>query len=419
MDRWLTSQTQIDQFTGCQRRWAWRYIAGIKPPPTPAMLLGTEVENTQLQPYLQDGRQPDRSKLAGEIAHAMLPMLPPPKTPGMAMQKHFILPSPTGLFAYQGYIDLWLPDARKVPKMPGLPGRVPFIGDFKTTSDLKWAHGEDSLRTNTQWVLYAMNEVATVGERIPTIDTQWMYGQTRKPHKTKRVHLRVVGDDAEKGGLDAKQLVTPNDVANRFLEIDDIALAMFRIIESGAGPLDLPPTPSHCDAYNTVCPYASNCNLSPSQKLGAKVERKMGDMMSALQALRAKKNGTTVAPAPAPAPVPSPAPPPPPPEPELPAWAKETKPYEGVAAKPPGAPAGINPPESALPPAPPVGVEEPKKRGRPKKVAEAVESSAKDNAELLTKLAPADISSELVVRVVHTFDVETIAALVVAIKGAA
>jgi len=118
-------------YRDCPRKWAWRYLLGLKPPQHPAAALGDEVDSGQLQPYLREGRPIDLTKQAGQIAAAALPYLPLPQTPGLVLQKEFHLPAPTweqtGLW-FTGFIDLWAPDSKI---LPGCAGGVPGVTDFK------------------------------------------------------------------------------------------------------------------------------------------------------------------------------------------------------------------------------------------------------------------------------------------------
>lgn len=326
----LYSASQIALFRECARKWAWRYIAGLKTEPHPSAVLGTEVDNEQLQPYLRDGRPFDFTRESGYIAASGIEWLPQPKLPGLEVQKHFVMPSPAsgGKFQFQGYMDLWLPDSAPVP---GLAGGVPFVGDFKTTSNLKWAKNAVVLSTDVQAMLYAT--YALYATRAEQVDLTWIYFQTKGPRRSMRTHLRVHTDH----------------VVTQFRAIEETALQMHAAREAGVEPLELPPTPSQCEAYGG-CPYRSRCNLSPADhiaSLSAKV-----DMSSLLDNLRAKKAGASGAPS-AGAPGTETAKPP---------IGSASPPVETEAAPPapPPSPLGVNPPEKDLPPA------EPRKKRGPK-----------------------------------------------------
>ena len=243
----LISASQISTFRECQRKWAWRHIAKLETPPHPSAALGTEVHDTQLGPYLTEGKPFDYTRDSGYIAASLLEFLPQPKTPGMVVEKHFILPSPAsgGEFAYQGYKDLWLPGG-----LPGSSGDIPAVVDFKTTSDLKWAKNEKALSVDVQAMLYATN--ALFETKAKEVDLAWLYAQTRGARKSKRTYLRVHEDH----------------VIEQFRAIEETALEMFEAKQTVTDPLSLPPSPSQCEAYGG-CPYRNRCNLSPTDYLAA------------------------------------------------------------------------------------------------------------------------------------------------------
>jgi hypothetical protein len=423
------SASQINDYRECPRRWGWKRIARIEDKQKVSALLGTEVDDEQIQPYLRDGRPFDYSKPAlvnergvpltpsGYVAASMLPFLPQPKTVGI--QHHFQIPSPTWItvdgkrehvgFGFQGYADLWADDSIK---LPGCVGGVPGIGDTKTSTDIgKWAKTEKDLLTDVQAMLYALACMFETGAR--TVDLDWIYGQTRGTRKAKQVVVRVHTEHVE------EQFEAINVTALEMFGIRQIADV---VEDKRSAVLALDPDPDSCGAFGG-CPYQSECNLSPQQlqqafaakaarlgtrKLpvipGTEGEITMGtqDMLAALRAKKAAQagqSGATASSVPAPAAtlpaaaaaVAAPAPPSSPPvqqvtSPEtglpaaLPAWATETKPFTGYANG--AAPLGINPPESTLPPAPPLGVtsvpatEAPKRTRRTKAEMEAARAAA-------------------------------------------
>ncbi len=338
----LVSASQIKLFGDeCQRKWGFSYLAKLKTPPNAAAALGIDVDDNQLQPYLRTGRAFDYSKESGHIAAAGLAYLPKPMSLGLEVQKHFKMPSHTTQdFAYQGYMDLWLPKGG----MPDLDGEYPVVCDFKTTSNFRYAKTTETLATDVQAQLYAMN--AFWETRAPAVDLVWLYFSTKGPRKVKRVHLRMF----------------PDKVAAQFEKINTTAVEMFGIrkaFEALSQPEraedfvlhELPPNPDMCEVYGG-CPYRSRCNLSPDQIVdahaakheafraqGNTLDMSNEDTVSLLASLRKRQ------------------------------------------APPPVSVVGINPPESTLAPAPAVGVaaapaalvepakllqiEEPKKRGRP------------------------------------------------------
>lgn len=360
----LYSASQVTGFVDCERKWAWRYIAGIKTPQNASAALGTEVDDTQLQPYLRDGRPLDFSRESGYIAAPGLVFLPQPMTSGLEVQKRFVIPSPSFAdgkhigFGFQGYLDLWLPNGG----MPDIEDDNPIVCDFKTTGNWKYAKTPKDLETDPQAQLYATWAMYATKKRV--VDLAWVYFSTKGTRKAKRVHLRVHGDH----------------VAEQFERINGIAIRMDDIRKTVTDPLELKPNVDMCESYGG-CPYRDKCNLSPAQIIDAKVghwARQMEDSVmgnttqgggnaGGLLARLKKQREEALAAAGGAAPVTADdvakA------EAALPTWL--TSPVDPRKAL------GINPPESALPPAPPVGaveapaapVEAKKGPGRPRKNA--------------------------------------------------
>lgn len=330
----------------CQRKWALRTVAKLQAEPTKAALLGTSVDEGQLQPYLTQGRPFDTSKSDGsaEIAETALEHLPKPKTPGMSVQKKFILPGPSSdvtkvPYGYLGYKDLYLPSSAVLPFPPPEDAPkfhdsviIPAVVDFKTTGDFKWAKSASTLRKDPQAVIYAMNAIYETG--APAVDLAWIYMRTKGARVARRVHLRVLA----------------GDVAREFKKIDDVGVKIVETRKQSFAPewegkgfdfaMSLPPNPDACENYGG-CPYRSHCgpmiNVDFKKALEAPVEASMGDSMDLFASL-AKR-----------------APDAPPPATTSPVMGVSDSAVPGDAPAAQPAPLGINPPEKNLPPAPPVG----------------------------------------------------------------
>lgn len=380
----LASASQISLFDeereGCERKWGWKYLAKLPDPPGPGALLGTEVDDKQLQPYLGAGRPLDFTRHSGYVAATGLAFLPKPMTPGMGLQTHCVLPSPSplpdgGELRFQGYLDIWTPDgsvwpeASFDPKEGSRDSRIPVVGDSKTTGNWKYQKHAADLKTDVQAMLYATWAMRVTGSRV--VDLIWVYFGTKGALKARRSHARIYADD----------------VAEQFERINRTALRIYDARKNVTDPLQLKPNPKTCGAFGG-CPYQAKCNLAPSELIDATAaqhwaRQEKSDMsntstgagLSGLAKLRAAK-AAQGAPAAAPAVTAAGIP-----VENLPAWATApTDPLTGKSATP--VPLGINPPESTLPPAPAVGAvtapsaaapvegaEAPKRRGpgRPKK----------------------------------------------------
>jgi hypothetical protein len=259
----LVSATQINAKRTCDRQWALRTIAKVETPKTKALEMGTEVDDTQLQPYLKLGREFDYTRESGYIAGSALEYLPKPKAPGLEIQKRFELGSlgPTP-FWYLGFMDLYAP-AGASSAVPGVAGDLPLVLDFKTTSDFKWAKSEDPnhwnyLGKDVQANIYAMQALVETGAK--GVDLVWLYMRTRGARKAKRVHLRVMADQVLEQ-FDSIE-VTGGDIARTRIAAS-WAKTQEQQIEFAKS---LPPTPDACGSFGG-CPYRHICNLSPRDHL--------------------------------------------------------------------------------------------------------------------------------------------------------
>jgi CRISPR/Cas system-associated exonuclease Cas4 (RecB family) len=298
------SASQVQTFSDCQRKWSWRYVAGVEETSSPAAELGKAV-HAQLEKYLRGG-EIDFTGEVGYIAAAGLEYLPKPGTPGLQVEEEFHFEGPSG-HSYLGYKDL---------QVPGV------VFDHKTTSDLKWQKTTEDLKNDIQATLYAVDYFRNHPDELE-VELRWVYYQTKNAKKSAITILRV-------GQTETWQ---------RFLEIEKITETMSAAADKQ--PLELPPNVNHCSAYGG-CPHQGRCNLSPFDKMRAHMEQNRLTLL-----LQAKKNGAATAPA-------TQAPP-----------AAPVAPAAAAAASPPtanrllarlqagGAPsAAVNPPEYQPPPDP-------------------------------------------------------------------
>ncbi|HXB28081.1 MAG TPA: PD-(D/E)XK nuclease family protein [Gemmatimonadaceae bacterium] len=265
------SASQIQTFTECQRKWAWRVLDGVEEPPNKAAELGGQV-HAELEKYLR-GESIDFTTELGYIAASGLQHLPAPGTPGLLIEQEFHFEGPSG-HTYLGYKDL---------EEPGI------VTDHKTTSDLRWQKTEDELRLDIQATLYAVDYFRKHPEE-PHVGLRWVYYQTKNTRKSAVTHIRV----------------SQAEVWQRFLAIEQIAEQMDAATqpkENGepVRALDLPPNINHCSAYGG-CPHQGRCNLSPFDKMRSHVEQ------NKLTALLKNKTNGAAQPAPGAAPAAAPAP---------------------------------------------------------------------------------------------------------------
>jgi len=220
-------------FRDCARKWAWNKIEGISQPPNRFAERGSAIHSI-LEAWLEHGTPPDVATEYGAIAAAGLHHLP---HPGVAeVEGSFTIELPSADFT--GRVD-----ARWIDT-----DGTPIILDHKTTSGLQWAKTEEDLRTDVQASLYA--HVAMRDANKDVAELRWIYYETAKRPRSKRVALRV----------------WKPEVDEQIALIDETAQEMNEILGSKARALDLVPTIGTCGMYGG-CAYIQQCNLSTSEKM--------------------------------------------------------------------------------------------------------------------------------------------------------
>ena len=237
------SATQIDTADSCLRKWAWEKIDRFPRAQNESAALGGEVHEAQLEPWLRDGKPFDLTKKSGQIALAGMHLIPAPGTPHMGVETEFVLHA-WGHRIY-GRKDIEFTDR-------------PEVWDHKTTKDMKWSKTPEELRSNIQAVIYAAD--AMVKNGTDYADLRWVYYKTTKPYKATRVELRLLRPELEP----------------TLLRIKDVADTIQLIRDSGLKAADLPPNPTHCDAYGG-CPYQAVCNLSTRERMRALMSQQQTD----------------------------------------------------------------------------------------------------------------------------------------------
>jgi hypothetical protein len=250
------SASQIQTFTDCQRKWAWRILEGIEEPPNKSAELGRAV-HAQLEKYLTGGAI-DFTAETGYIAASGLHHLPAPGSPGLLVEQEFHFEGPSG-HTYLGYKDLEVPKTGAIVAAPAADNDIGIVYDHKTTSDLKWQKTEEQLRSDIQATLYAVDYFRKHPDE-PQLELRWVYYQTKNTKKSAVTRLRV----------------NQTETWQRFLEIEQIAEQMDAASQPRDGravrALDLPANVNHCGAYGG-CPHQGRCNLSPFDKMRSHVEQ--------------------------------------------------------------------------------------------------------------------------------------------------
>jgi len=255
------SPSALETFRDCTRKWGFVYLDGRKTPPSPSAELGTRVHKT-LEAYFALGLHPDYRSDVGAIAESGLPLWPAAGSREFKLEQH-VTTTVAGL-AFHGYQDLEYVD----------DDGVPVVADHKTTSNAKWALTPESLRTNTQALVYAQAALERHG--TPAVRLRWGYMLTGRTRKAWAVSVTVTRAEV---------------LANLEANVVPVARLLKETRENppSEGAIGLPPNIEACSKYGG-CPFRSDCNLSPLEVLKSAMSN---DFLSRLQAQKAATAAAT------------------------------------------------------------------------------------------------------------------------------
>jgi hypothetical protein len=159
----------------CAKKWAWRYICGIKQPQTDAMKIGSDTHDIVDKVYRYNTPITQNSKPA-QMAKALITVLPQPNAWIFSESDYYIEVEHDGQTVYF------------VAKIDILDFLQEVVFDHKTTGNLKWAKTPDSLQFDLQAIIYSVI-AKFLGMKNPSV--QWTYvTKTGKP-RTQLVRTKI------------------------------------------------------------------------------------------------------------------------------------------------------------------------------------------------------------------------------------
>lgn len=246
----IASATQISTFELCPRKWAFKWLDGIDVPMSKYADLGLDTHG-HLEDWLREAKVPvvrrdaegkvtAQEEKAVELAHALIPYLPPPQL--VTDKRNVELDQ---LYTLCGVkfnlkVDLFMPTGW---------GDLPYVFDHKTTGDptFKWAIPADKMHEDIQASLYgcwALHKTTRDKVRL-----QWNYVRATRSAKVQPVLADVTGRMVQ-------------DRVGKSLES---ARKMKIISEARVQGMQVPYDARGCAAYGG-CPHQSRCNLSPRER---------------------------------------------------------------------------------------------------------------------------------------------------------
>ena len=231
------SASQLKTFSLCPRKWYFeKHCPEIpKPPPSLAMLLGSEVHKA-IEHFLEDSNKYplETAGRAGEIALPGIEHIP--LFSHMEIEEEISLPAGPGLPAFKGFIDLLV---------YGDDGEPCQIIDHKTCSSWKYTKTGPELRSDIQMLIYA----------------RWVLLQYPAVQELELTHIQYLTKGRPSSRIESTT-ITREAVDLAWEGISSLARDMVSTYEASEGAaVNVPTKETGCSAYGG-CPYLSICKHS-------------------------------------------------------------------------------------------------------------------------------------------------------------
>lgn len=227
------SKSSLELLKECEYKFGQVYLLGKRGPSNDAAQAGTIVHK-RLEDWRLTGAIPDRGEKwkvykIGEIAHAMIALLPPFGTPGIKTESDKTT-------TVDGYLVRTIMDWTREPDL---------LGDYKTTSNIEADHvlNVTTIRRDIQ-----ANLSARVLDCDLTLD--WTYGQSKGKAIAKKVSLRVLR----------------SEVKQQFQDYVEPLIVRAQTIRQKNDPESLARNNKVCKKYGTPCHLYDEC-WTDGQKL--------------------------------------------------------------------------------------------------------------------------------------------------------
>lgn len=239
------SPSIVKEYRMCPRRMAFKRFERKKDPVGPAAHHGSAMHK-QLELYGLRGQRPTHAHALAVVPHAPRPLT--------AMTEHEIKWQFNHLWSYLGILDFSgvLLSRAKMETSPFIePGAHLLIGDYKFTSNLKYAlevHNgllvdRETLQPDPQSTMYAAKYMLYDG--FEKVTGKWIYTRTTSTPKVVPVWV-----DFDKGA-----------VADEMGKIDEDCASIHELYQIRPKGNDVRFKLSGCRAFNKPCPHISYCEL--------------------------------------------------------------------------------------------------------------------------------------------------------------
>lgn len=231
-----TSASQVNAFRSCPRKWYNSWILGIQQPETDSMKLGTAI-HAALEKRMKAIKEKEicvDDEETAKYVRAAMPYLP---FEDFYLEQKMELETFEGGPRWVGFIDLLYEKDDH-----------PFVLDYKTTSNMRYAKTPEELSADTQVCSYAKWAMQVSDRDRANVGHLYLQTKTKTP-KVKPVEVGLSREEAD--------IVWARDM--------DTVREMVRVVEElGPGDSDrseeLTPNTKSCDLYGG-CFYRRKCGI--------------------------------------------------------------------------------------------------------------------------------------------------------------
>lgn len=221
------SVSQIENFSACKRKWGWRYLNGLKSPPSRAAQFGIDGHKI-LEEWVRNATPIPNTELGKLVRFGIKPgYVPTPKTIHNLEHRFEILFPDWGVIVV-GVMDFL-----------DLHNRL--VGDYKFRSQARYNLSTKDLECDLQANVYAYAAQYPTQNSSP-INLRWIYFNKNSAEKVSKVEGQITAEGAR-------------TVLNKYLPIVQEMSACHR---QNLKAEDLELNTSECSAYGG-CPYLDNC----------------------------------------------------------------------------------------------------------------------------------------------------------------
>jgi len=253
----VTAITCFDpkEFGGCNRRWWFKYVAGLPEEPQLSQITGAKIHKA-IEGYLLNGA-PIKNPIVSAGAHFI-----PQRSPSILVERPTAGVLTAGGIPMKGYIDVYNQSPLYIDSMGQVQAMTPNqveVLDWKTTSDLRYAKTGKELLT-TQMVGYA-KFATTVQPELESVRLSHVYFQTKgRPSAVKNTTT-----------------ISLDSIIEKYQAIENVA-EQIKQVALLAQASQVPANRASCSAYRG-CPFLNSCPQEAS----------VGGSMSMIDRLRQAK----------------------------------------------------------------------------------------------------------------------------------